>query len=88
MKDTIRKVEHIWCESDDRWVYLERNGQNKVIGLNFMQGDEYDYFKTKWCESDESLTKFYKEYLSKANTFSTLGLINKIMGEYTKRKKK
>ena len=26
----VIKVEHIWCEQDDRWIYLEYNEKNKI----------------------------------------------------------
>ena len=77
------KVEHIWCEDDDRWIYLEYNKQRKIVGMNFMQGDEYDCFKKDWCKSDEGLTEFYESMLytfpiEKASV-STLSFINKCM---------
>ena len=50
MNYDIDKVEHVWCESDDRWVYLEYNKQRKIIGMNFMQGDFYEGFKRDWCK--------------------------------------
>ena len=47
MKDKYKvdKVEHVWSEKEDRWLYIEYNEQRKVIGLNFMQGDDYDDLK-------------------------------------------
>ena len=83
----VTQVKHVWCESDDRWVYIEYNSINKIIGLNFMQGDDYKYFKTKWCVgSDHSLTEFYKQMLytfpiEKASV-NTLEFINKVMWAY------
>ena len=56
----IEKVEHIWCDQDDRWVYIERY-EGGEIGLNFMQGDEYDYFKLNWCVVDKGLSEFYEQ---------------------------
>lgn len=64
MKSRIDKVEHIWCSSDDRWVYIEYDAHLNVIGLNFMQGDEYDLFKRDYGHSDEGLTEFYKQLLT------------------------
>jgi hypothetical protein len=40
----VIKVEHIWCDSNDRWIYLEYNEQDKICGMNFMQGDEYEVY--------------------------------------------
>ena len=79
----IDKVEHVWCESNDRWIYLEYNKQRKIVGMNFMQGDFYEGFKRDWCKSDPGLTEFYNSMLytfpiEKASV-STLSFINKCM---------
>ena len=83
MKSRIDKVEHIWCSSDDRWVHIEYCDQRKIIGLNFMQGDEYGLFKRDWCHSDEGLTEFYEQMLGtfsiEAASVSRLTFINKCM---------
>jgi len=63
MNYDIKEVKHIWCEEDDRWVYLEYNDTHKIIGMNFMQGDEYESFKKDWCKSDNGLTEFYNSML-------------------------
>ena len=83
MNYDIDKVEHLWDESNDRWIYLEFNKQRKIIGMNFMQGNEYHCFKNDWCKSDEGLTEFYNQMLytfpiEKASV-STLSFINKCM---------
>ena len=79
----INKVEHVWCEDNDRWIYLEYNKQRKIIGMNFMQGDSYEDFKKDWCNNDQGLTEFYNYMLytftiEKASV-STLSFINKCM---------
>ena len=63
MENTIFKVEHIWCADDDRWIYIEKNEQMKIVGINFMQGDDYRHFKDFWCNNNTPLFKFYKEML-------------------------
>ena len=82
----VDKVEHVWSEKEDRWIYIEYNAQRKIIGLNFMQGDEYDYFTKKWCHNDQGLTDFYESMLytfpiEKASV-STLSFINKCMWSF------
>ncbi len=82
----VNKVVHEWSEKEDRWIYIEYNAQRKIIGLNFMQGDEYDYFKEKWCYNDQGLTEFYTTMLytfpiEKASV-NTLEFINKVMWAY------
>ena len=85
MKDRNRvdKVEHVWSEKEDRWLYIEYNEQRKVIGLNFMQGDDYNYFKKCWCRNDQGLADFYESMLytfpiEKASV-STIEFMNKCM---------
>ena len=83
MNYDIDKVEHIWCEDNDRWIYLEYNKQRKIIGMNFMHGDFYEGFKKDWCKNDQGLTEFYTQMLytfpiEKASV-STLAFINKCM---------
>ena len=85
MKDTYRvdKVELIWCEDNERWVYLEYNEQRNIIGMNFMQGDEYEDFKKSWCYSDRGLTDFYMQMLDvfpiEKASVTKLQFINKCM---------
>ena len=59
----VIKVEHIWCDSNDRWIYLEYNEQNKICGMNFMQGDYYKGLREDWCYNDLGLTEFYETML-------------------------
>ena len=59
----LEKVVHQWCDDNDRWMYIEYDNDGMVMGLNFMQGDEYECFKKDWCVSDKGLTAFYKQML-------------------------
>ena len=82
----ISKVTHEWCESNDRWIYIEYNAQLKIIGLNFMQSDEYDCFKKSWCHNDQGLMEFYDFmlytfHIEKASVH-TFEFINKVMWAY------
>jgi len=86
MDRTIDKVEHVWCEDNDRWVYLEYNKIRKIVGMNFMQGDFYEGFKRDWCKSDVGLTEFYESMLYtfpiERASVSTLSFINKCMWSF------
>jgi len=87
IKELIKdKITHEWCEQNDRWIYIEYNSQRKIIGLNFMQGNEYDNFKKNWCKSDEGLTEFYNSMLYtfpiEKSSVNTLEFINKVMWSY------
>ena len=85
-KDDVALVKHIWDEDNDRWMYLEYNMVHKIIGLNFMQGDEYDCFKKSWCISDEGLTNFYHQmrctFEIEEKSVNTVEFINKCMWSY------
>ena len=85
-KYKVDKVVHEWSEKEDRWIYIEYNAKRKIIGMNFMQGDEYDCFKKSWCYNDQGLTEFYESMLytfpiEKASV-NTLEFINKVMWSY------
>jgi len=80
------KIEHIWCESEDRWIYLEYNEQHKICGMNFMQGDEYDVFKSQYAENDKGLMEFYETMLYtfpiEQVSVDRITFINKVMWAY------
>jgi hypothetical protein len=82
----VDKVEHVWSKSSDRWVYIEYNAAREIIGLNFMQGNEYECFKKSWCHNDRGLMEFYNLMLhmfsvEKASV-TTLSFINKCMWSF------
>ena len=56
--EELDKVVHQWCDDNDRWMYIEYDRDGKVMGLNFMQGDEYECFKRDGCVSDGSKAEF------------------------------
>jgi hypothetical protein len=79
----IDRVLHEWCKKNDRWIYVEYNELRKVVGLNFMQGDEYEHFKKNWAFNNEALMEFYNVMvytfpieIAKCNTIE---FINKVM---------
>ena len=83
--DRINAVEHIWYAESDRWIYIERYASG-YLGLNCMQGDEYEYFKKNWCEIDRGMSEFYstmKNDLMKLRAeMSELEFIDKVMWIY------
>lgn len=48
----------IYCPSDDRIVLVVKEG-NEVVGLNYMQGDDLDYFKRSSLYINTELTDFF-----------------------------
>ena len=83
--DRLNAVEHIWYSESDRWIYIERYASG-YLGLNCMQGDEYEYFKKHWCEIDRGMSEFYstmKNDLMKLRAeMSELEFIDKVMWIY------
>ena len=57
-------------DGSDRFIRVFRLG-DEVRGINFMQGDDLDYFNKYYRGIDEDLTKFYKAiepYLDERNS--------------------
>ena len=83
--DRLNAVEHIWHAESDRWIYIERY-ESGYLGLNFMQGDEYDYFKKNWCEMDRGTSEFYEtmktDLIKLRVEMSELEFIDKVMWIY------
>ena len=84
--DATIKIELLWSPENDRWIYLEYNEQNKICGMNFMQGDEYDVFKAEYMENDRGLLEFYETMLYtfpiEKNSVDRISFINKVMWAY------
>ena len=83
---TVKRIVHEWDEQEDRWLYLEYYPDNEIIGLNFMQGDNYNCFKKHYCWADGGLTQFYLQMLyifpvEKASV-NNITFINKCMTAY------
>ena len=58
--EKVVKVEHVWCEEDDRWIYIERYANTKYIGLNFCQGNDKEFFNNHFLKVDEGLSNFFE----------------------------
>jgi len=50
--------EIVWCDQDDRYIMVIKE-DNEIIGLNFMQGDEFEFFTKHFDNIDHDLTGFY-----------------------------
>jgi len=57
--ELIESIEIVKCLGDDRIVYIEKT-KDEITGLNYMQGDEIEYFKDHYCYADKDLTMFYR----------------------------
>lgn len=89
--DRLNAVEHVWYAESDRWIYIERYASG-YLGLNCMQGDEYEHFKSKWCEIDRGISEFYdcmkNDLLKLRVEMSELEFIDKVMWIYFEAKVK
>lgn len=48
----------VWCEGDDRYVRVHKR-EGVVVGLNYIQGDDFSNFVENCNFDDLVLTKFY-----------------------------
>ena len=89
--DRLNAVEHIWYPESDRWIYIERYASG-YLGLNCMQGDEYEYFKKNWGEMNRAMSEFYDcmrtELIRLRVGMSELEFIDKVMWIYFEAKVK
>lgn len=54
----ITSSEIYFSHGDDRHILIIKEG-NEVVGLNYMQGDELEYFVEHYNDIDHDLTDFY-----------------------------
>lgn len=82
----ITKVEHIWSKQNDRWVFIQYDKFDNIVGLNFMQGPEYDLFVKDWCKPDHAILEFYNymllTYEIEKQSINRFDFINKAMWTY------
>ena len=75
------KEENMWDESNDRWIFLKHQ-DGILVGLNYMQGDEYETFKSNFAKNDEKLTKFAIKMLDFRGEETYIEFINKVIWLY------
>ena len=59
-KEKLISVSHVWMPESDRWINVKTYNTG-MIGVSYMQGDEYELFKEKYCEVDKDLSNFYQD---------------------------
>jgi hypothetical protein len=79
--ELIKSTQIYWCPGHDRHIYVVKEN-NDVVGLNFMQGDEYDLFEREFTSVDEDLTDFYNALASYLNGEDEIERINQAMWAY------
>ena len=84
----MQKVEHIWNEKSDRWLYIESNIAGEIIGVNFMQGNDYKDFKRYWCITHVELTRFHnymkETFKLEARNYMQVTFLNMCIDTYIK----
>ena len=75
MNRLIESREIYWCEDNDRYVLVIKSNE-VVIGLNYCQSDDYDYFVKNFSDVDEDLTKFYNSLIGYLNGDTEIDRIN------------
>lgn len=82
----IKEIRHVRCDQNDRWIYLEFNENHEIIGINYCQCNNYEYFKRKFAYKSEELTEFYKtmvvDYNREFSKISLLEFVNKVCWTY------
>ena len=79
MSKLVKVNEHYWDSDNDRWILIQRDYEETIIGLNFMQGDDYDLFQDHYNKANPALTALYKTTLEhKIIEGSMMEVINKV----------
>jgi hypothetical protein len=78
MNRLIESREIYWCEDNDRHVLVIKSNE-VVIGLNYCQSDDYDYFVKNFSDVDEDLTKFYNSLNGYLNGNTEIDRINQVI---------
>lgn len=79
--ELIESIEIVKCLGDDRIVYIKKVG-DEIVGLNYMQGDEINYFKAHYCNVDKDLSMFYRAIHRKLIGEGELDRINHAIWAY------
>ena len=77
----VESKQIVWCEYDDRYVLIFKSN-DEIIGLNFMQGDELDIFKSDFNYIDAKLTDYYNAVAPYLGGSSELDRINQAIWAY------
>ena len=77
----VESREIVWCEYDDRYVLIVKEDDD-IVGLNFMQGDELDIFKSAFSYIDDKLTDYYNAVAPYLGGSSEINRINQAIWAY------
>jgi len=71
----------VWCPEDDRHILIMREN-DKIIGINYCQGDDIEYFIDNYSDIDHKLTNFYNATSMCLNGDSEFDRINQAIWAY------
>lgn len=71
----------VQCFGDDRYVYIEKT-KDEITGLNYMQGDDLQYFKAHYCNVDKDLSLFYRAIHRQLSGKCELDRVNQAIWAY------
>lgn len=54
----IQSKEIVWSEENDRHILIMKE-EDEIVGLNFCQGDDLEYFVDHYMDIDHDLTDFF-----------------------------
>jgi hypothetical protein len=75
MNKLIKSKEIYWCDDHDRYVLVVREN-GRIVGLNYMQGDDLELFEFDFDRVYEDLTKFYNCIKGMLNGATEIDRIN------------
>ena len=81
MDKLIKSREIYWCNDDDRHVLVVRD-ENGIVGLNYCQGDDLEYFEENFSNIDKGVTKFYNSIDGALNGTTEIDRINQAIWAY------
>lgn len=79
LKTKITKTH--WCPDNNRYITIIQD-ENGVVGLNYMEGCDYEMFKEHSNEIDTDLTLFYKSVEDLVKETTVEERVNKIISSY------
>jgi hypothetical protein len=71
----IQSNEIVWCPGDDRHILVVKKNSD-IIGLNWCQGDEIEFFIKHYNYIDHDLTNFYNSVSMHLSGTTELDRIN------------
>ena len=74
----VQNEEIIFSHENDRYILIKKEN-DKIIGLNFCQGDDFEYFVEHYMDIDHDLTNFYHVVSKFIDLPNEYDLINEVI---------